>query len=100
MQNGKDFNMEIDTGASLSVISEKKFEALCRGESKFPVKKTNVILQTYTEEKVKPKGEVEVAVTYNGQETKLPLLVVEGGGPPLISKNWLEKIRLDYRSND
>lgn len=39
---GNDLDMEIDTGVSLSVISEKAFKALCGGEGKFPVKKTNV----------------------------------------------------------
>ena len=92
---GKDLDMEVDTGASLSVISVKTFQALWGGEGEPRLKKTSVVLQTYTGEKVKPKGEVEVKVAHNGQETKVPLLVVEGGGPPLIGRNWLEKIKLD-----
>lgn len=88
--------MEVDIGASLSVINEKTFGALWGGEGKLQLKETSVVLQTYTGEKVKPKGEVEVKVAHNGQETQLPLLVVEGGGQPLIGRNWLEKLRLNW----
>ena len=35
-------------------------------------------------------------MTYGEQQVILSLLVVKGGGPTLFSRNWLEKIKLDW----
>ena len=35
-------------------------------------------------------------VVYEGQTTTLPLVVVKWGGPTLLGRNWLSKIRLNW----
>ena len=35
---------------------------------------------------------------YQAQSQNLPLLVVQGNGPSLFGRNWLEKIKLDWTS--
>lgn len=94
--NDKDLDMEIDTGASLSVIGENTLNTLWDGNSKFHLEKTSVRLKTYTGEELKPKGSIKVKVSYEGQVHQLPLLVLEGGGPALLGRNWLEKIKVNW----
>lgn len=39
-----------------------------------------------------------VDVQYNQQQAKqLPLIVVEGEGPPLLGRNWLHHLHLDWK---
>ena len=40
---------------------------------------------------------IETHVEHNAQSQNLPLIVVDGNGPNLLGRNWLEKIsRLDW----
>ena len=40
-----------------------------------------------------------VDVQYGQQEVKqLPLIILEGEGPPLLGRNWLQQLRLDWSS--
>jgi hypothetical protein len=82
--NDKPLQMELDTGASLSIISQKIYESLWKKENRPPLKNTNTVLQTYTGEKIKPKGTVENTVSHGKQSIKLPLQVVEGKDPAVL----------------
>ena len=42
-------------------------------------------------------GEMMATVKYGDQEKSLLLTVVEGDGPALIGRNWLEHIKLDWK---
>ena len=90
--------MEIDTGASFSVINEKTYQQICRGKENLELKESNISLRTYTGEKICPKGITEVVIEYNNQVNHLPLLVLKGNGPNLIGRNWLENICLNWKS--
>ena len=61
-------DMEVDTGASLSVMSEAKFTELHKG--KLPLVPTEVVLHTYTGEEVKPLGSLDEKVCYEGKDYK------------------------------
>lgn len=76
--NKKDVNFEIDTGCCLTR----------------PIK---VKLETYTGDPVKVIGATFVRVRYKQQCRKLPLVVVQGDGPSLLGRGWLEEISLDWR---
>ena len=41
-------------------------------------------------------GSIDVNISYNGQEAQLQLVVVQGQGPSLLGKKWLEQIQLDW----
>ena len=45
----------------------------------------------------KRPGSFSTTVSYKGQEEDLPLLVVEGYGPSLLGRNWLSRIKLDWK---
>lgn len=94
---GRQLEMELDTGASASLISEKTWRELW-GESRVPLRPTTARLLTYTGEQVSVKGELEVAVIdESGQRFVLPLLVVAGNGPSLMGRDWLSKVQLNWR---
>lgn len=40
-------------------------------------------------------GEVHLLVVYEQQELP-PLIVVDGDAPPLLVRNWLEQLRLNW----
>lgn len=92
--NDKCINFHIDTGASLTVMSREMFD----DNFDIPLVKTDKTLKTYTGESVNIIGEVKVNVhTGNGLQSKvLPLLILEGKGPALLGRNWLEDIKIDW----
>ena len=93
---GQALEMEVDTGASLSVISEGTYKNLVSENRAPPLEKSGIVLRTYTGEEVKPKGVCTVDVDYEGGKYSLPLLVVSGEGPALLGRNWLEEIKLNW----
>ena len=64
--------------------------------SHLPVKKAETQLRTYTREVITPKGQVAVQVEENNHTHTLPLLVVDGSGPPLLGHNWLAKLKVPW----
>lgn len=94
--NGRPITMEVDTGASLSIMSKDCSRRL------YPTGKLNdtaVSLNTYTRETVKVVGVTDVTVEYEDQTFLLQLHIVEGSGrPSLFGRDWLEHIRLNWSS--
>ena len=93
---GKPVQMEIDTGATFSVMSESTFKSLWKGESAPPVRDSVAKLCTFTGESITVVGEVEVDVEYGGQCRKMNLVIVQGHGPSLFGRDWLKLIKLDW----
>ena len=94
--SGVDLQMEVDTGAALSLISQATRKALL---SRAKVHPSTASLRTYTGEVIRVEGEVLVDVQYGQQEAKqLPLIIVDGERPPLLGRNWLQHLRLDWSS--
>ena len=81
--NGVPLWMELDTGASVSLVSTQVWQ-------------TALALKTYTGERLELDRQVMVKVKYQDQEENLPLLVVKGTGPLLLGRNWLQAIWLDW----
>ena len=93
--NGRPVTMEVDTGAAVSLMSEKNWKDVLSGT---PLKKSSLILQTYTAEQMPVVGECQVAVQYGDQQKMLTLYVVKGHGPSLLGREWLRSIQLDWKS--
>ena len=93
--NGKTLNMEIDTGASVSIISADLQQRLF---PEVPIDKSQLQLQTYTGETMSVVGQMHANVRYREQEKNLLLYVVAGNGPTLLGRDWLQKIRLDWET--
>lgn len=92
---GQPTRMEIETGAAVSIVSDTVYKNALHH---LPLKKSNVVLKTYTGEPVPVKGIVDVAVQLNNQSATLPLYIVKGNYPSLFGRAWLEKMRLDWSS--
>ena len=91
-------NMEVDTGASVSVISKDTYSKLWPSALAPPIESSDVQLQTYTGHSLPVLGTIDVDVSYKHQTAKLPLVVVEGNGPSLFGRDWLQHINLDWKS--
>ena len=93
--SGKVVTFEVDTGATVTIISEVVFNKL------FPslqLKPSNLALRTYTGEAMRVLGEAPVLVSYQNQESqRLSLVVIKGAGPILLGRNWLKHFRLDWQ---
>ena len=82
--------MELDTGAAYSKDTWKRlFPNLSLEDVDLP-------LATYTGERLNVLGQLSALVQYQGQQSQLPLIVVDCEGPPLFGRNWLHKIRLNW----
>ena len=87
--------MDIDTGASLSLVSEHTYQELW---PTVPLQETSVTLTTYTGTPLKVLGLMKATVGYEQQTVTLPLLVVAGVGASLLGRNWLEKLTLNWKT--
>ena len=89
----QDVLMEVDTGASLSVISETTYKSL---SSVPPLQPTQAKLCTYTGESLGVLGSISVSVQHNEKQKQLSLLVVSGNGPSLLGRDWLTQLKLNW----
>ena len=87
--------MEVDTGASCSIISEGTYRQLWLADQAPPLYPTERKLYTYTRESLQVKGAIAVPAHYQGQTAELELVVVAGTGPSLLGRDWLQTIRLE-----
>ena len=94
--NGADLIMEVDTGASMSLISNVTFQNCGSTEQPHTAIPTESKLHTYTGEQINVLGTISAEVQFKQQQETLPLLVVEGDGPSLLGCDWLYKIKLDW----
>ncbi|XP_043229845.1 uncharacterized protein K02A2.6-like isoform X2 [Amphibalanus amphitrite] len=93
--NGSPVTMELDTGASCSMMSRAVFEKafLQSVPDLAPYRRR---LYTYTGEEVPVAGVAQVVVAYRDQSARLPLIIVDNDGPTLMGRDWLATIRLDW----
>ena len=79
--------MELDTGAAVPLLPFSVYQEKFRH---IPLQKAS---RTYTGEKISPRGG-------EGAEERricqLPLIVVDGRGPPLLGRNWLASISVNW----
>ena len=93
--NAHDVSMELDTGAAVSVINESTYKTILTQQP--PLAKSDVKLNNYSGEQLTVLGELQVTVYHNEQTVTLPLIVVQGSGPNLFGRNWLEQIKLNWQ---
>ncbi len=60
--------------------------------------RNSTVLLTYTGEKLAVLGEMDVRVQCQQQPAQdLVLTVVDGDGPSLLGRNWLQGIKLNWK---
>ena len=82
--------MELDTGASVSIINEQIYRSIFHSTGQ--LQPTDITLATYTGETLTILGSLNAHVEYQAQSQNLPLLVVQGHGPSIF---WQKLVRKD-----
>ena len=93
--NEKPLSMEIDTGATVSLISTATFKSLFQNTT---LEKTSIRLRTYTGKPIAVAGQLKVKVRYKQYMGNHLLYVVKGSGLSLLGRDWLSHIRIDWAS--
>ena len=93
---GAEVEFQIDTGASVSVMSESAYNETWDDASRPQVRPSDSVLRTYTQECIPIKGECEVLVQHGKQSAKVRLIIACGSGPNLMGRDWLKVIRLNW----
>jgi hypothetical protein len=93
--NGDPILMEVDTGAKRSIMSEKVYNTL---QLKPALQPTRSVLKTYSGERIRPLGVIDIKVMYGNQDLLLPLIVAPGDSATLLGRDWLNKLKLDWPS--
>jgi len=92
--NQQEVLMEIDTGAAVSIISQQVYN---QAFAHLPLEGARVELKTYTGECIPVLGQFTATAQYEDQVNELPLIVVKGNGPNLCGRNWLQKVKLNWK---
>ena len=92
---GKDIMFEIDSGATASVISEETYKRTW-GNKPPPIKPSTLRLRTYTGQAIPHLGVLDVSISVGGQRAQGRFVIAKGGGPSLLGRDWLRKIKLDW----
>ena len=78
-------DMEVDTRASVSLISKDTYDKLWPNLTTAPaIQKSDILLQTYTSEHLDVVGSVSIDICHKEQIAHLPLTVLAGRGPSLL----------------
>lgn len=89
--NGVNVTVEIDIGASTTVVREKIFNNLAQSERALKLNVANTVLRTYTGEVILVVEECELEVENNMCEGSLRAVVSSGEG----DRSWLQCIFLN-----
>ncbi|UYV75403.1 K02A2.6-like [Cordylochernes scorpioides] len=89
--NDKILSLEYDTGSAYSLISDstRRFFKL---PNPCPADPLRVKLATYSGQPLQVLGTLDVPVQYQNSTQTLPLMVIEGEGPSLCGRNWMEAL--------
>ena len=93
--DNSELEMEVDTGASMSIISKETYNRLWP-DQKPTLRDSSITLRTYSGEQLTTEGTINVDVQYKDQKAHLQLVVGTGQGPSLLGRDWLVKIHLDW----
>ena len=85
--------LEVDTGAAITIISKDTYHHALSDTP--PLEPSSRILRTYTGEQLNVLGVLKVNIQYQSQTADLELTVVEGSGPSLLGRDWLQVLTLD-----
>ncbi len=85
--------MEVDTGASTTVISDSTFR-LIQQKSRVDLQPSRVRLKTYTGQEIPILG----CATLDKNQVSVVVQVVTGDGPNLLGRDLLQQLEVDVGS--
>lgn len=97
---GQKLEMEVDTGACASIISQTEYQNKFSKNKLAYNKNTNYNLLTVVGNQIKVEGKLDVRVSHTGRDFNLPLIIVAGSYPgrPIMGRNWLDRIFPNWRT--
>ena len=96
--NDKPVEMEVDTGASFTVISKSIFGQIQEENKNLSLQPTSVKFHTFTGEFVPTLRQVNVFVKCKDRKINSLSFVVSGNRSSLLRRDWLSQITLDQPS--
>ena len=85
--------MELDAGASVTVILEEIWENKL---GSVPLVESSVTLKSYSGHAIPAVGEAIVHVQNQTQKVNLPIVITKGEGLVLLARDWLSQLKLDW----
>ena len=85
--------MQLDTGAIVSILPKVLYD---QQFNQWPLSGMKIKLKAYNGVRIPVYGEVHLPVVYEQQELVLPLTVVDEDCLPLLGRNWLEQLKLNW----
>ena len=87
--------MELNTGASISILNEDTYKSIQQQSYIAPLVKTSNKLRSYTGHFIQVLGITEVKARYGGKELVLPIHIVNGDGPNLMGRDWMSQFQIN-----
>ena len=84
--------MELDAGASVTVILEEMWENKL---GSVPLVVSSVTLKSYSGHAIPAVGET-IVHAQKTQQVNLPIVITKGEGLVLIARDWLSQLKLDW----
>ena len=91
--------MELDTGASVSVLNQATYERISKNGALPPLQPPQVKLKSYTGEAIPVLGTTTLKARYKAKKCDVVVHVVSGDGPNLWGRNWLTLFEVKLDSN-
>ena len=95
MLDQKSCEMQLDTGVTVSILPKTLYD---QQFNQWPLWRTKVKLKAYNGVQTPIYGEDWLPVVYDQQKRVLPLIVVNGDGHPLLGRNWLKELQLNWHN--
>ena len=93
---GRDLELDVDTGASVTVLPHHVYSKYLKHVQ---LQKSKIAVQSYSGQPLRAVGEATVPVRYGDQYTMGRMLVARAPSkPPVLGRNWLQSIKLDWQS--
>ena len=93
--DNKIFNMLLDTGSAISALS---YDVYLKHLSHFRLVPETVVLRGYDGSTFMPKGSFKAKVEYQNIKKSVKFYIVEGGGPSLLGRDWLDGFKISLET--
>ncbi|XP_055526941.1 uncharacterized protein K02A2.6-like [Wyeomyia smithii] len=92
---GVSLRFEVDTGSPVSIINTQYYDKHFRN---IKLRNSDLNLVSYCNTDIQIKGVLDADVECNGTKERLPLYVVNSGKHPLLGREWLKVLAVDWSS--
>lgn len=96
LNSSQNIDFEVDSGAPVAIISKKDYEKYFGKFNMNELHTSDIGLVSYTKNDIGVYGYVYVDVSSKGNDYKLPLYIVKSDRHPLLGREWLLKLPLDW----